>query len=78
MSPIHILGFAGSLRAGSYHTALLHAATEVVPAEAEPETFALAGIPPYNQDLDETLAASVLVFKAKINSGRLADRHSGV
>ena len=67
MSTIHILGFAGSLRQGSYNRALLRAAAEMVPQDAELESFDLLGIPPFNQDLEETPAACVKEFKAKIS-----------
>jgi chromate reductase, NAD(P)H dehydrogenase (quinone) len=65
---IKILGFAGSLRKGSYNKALLRAALEMVPQDAEIETFDLAGIPPYNQDLDNDMPQIVLDFKAKIRA----------
>src|SRR5829696_3210652 len=46
------LGFAGSLRAGSYNWLLLRAAAEVAPDQMTIETFDLTPIPLYNQDLD--------------------------
>jgi len=49
---INILGFAGSLRKKSYNRALLSAALEMVPDEATLEVFDLAGIPPFNQDIE--------------------------
>lgn len=42
---ISILGFAGSLRKGSYNKALLRAAMEVLPKDAKLEIFDLEGIP---------------------------------
>jgi chromate reductase len=48
---IHILGFAGSLRSGSYNRALLRAAVRAAPAGAVIETFDLADIPLYDADL---------------------------
>ncbi len=48
-----ILGFAGSLRAGSYNRALLRAAAEEAPEGMTIETFDLAPIPLYNQDVEE-------------------------
>lgn len=51
-TPVRILGFAGSLRGGSYNRALLHAAHELAPEGVEIETFDLAPIPLYNADLD--------------------------
>jgi len=65
---ISILSFAGSLRKGSYNRALLRAALEMVPTEAELEIFDLEGIPPFNQDLEDRQAAKVNEFKAKIRA----------
>ena len=47
-----ILGFAGSLRAASFNRSLLKAAVELAPAGMDIETFDLAGIPPFNQELE--------------------------
>jgi chromate reductase len=49
--PISVLGFAGSLRQGSYNKAALRAAVEVAPAGMTIETFDLAPIQPYNEDV---------------------------
>jgi chromate reductase len=68
--PIIILGFAGSLRKGSYNKALLRAASELVPEGAKLEIFDLEGIPPFNQDLEYRVPQKVKEFKAKI---RVAD-----
>lgn len=65
---IRILGFAGSLRKGSYNKALLRAALEQVPPEAELDIFDLEGIPPYNQDLDDRMPDIVKAFKSKIKA----------
>ncbi|WP_424356805.1 NADPH-dependent FMN reductase [Methanocella sp. MCL-LM] len=65
---IEILGFAGSLRKGSYNKALLRAALEQVPPGAELEVFDLEGIPPYNQDLDVRMPDIVNAFKSKIKA----------
>jgi chromate reductase len=48
-----VLGFAGSLRRGSYNRALLRAAVDLAPAEMTIEIFDLAPIPPYDADLDQ-------------------------
>jgi chromate reductase len=45
---ISILGFAGSLRRGSYNKAILRVATELLPQDAELEIFDLEEIPPFN------------------------------
>lgn len=65
---ISILGFAGSLRKGSYNKALLRAAGELVPKEADLETFDLEGIPPFNQDLENNPPERVKEFKKKIKA----------
>ncbi len=65
---INILGFAGSLRKKSYNKALLSAALEMVPDEATLEVFDLAGIPPFNQDIEGQPPESVRRFKEKIRA----------
>jgi chromate reductase, NAD(P)H dehydrogenase (quinone) len=65
---ISILGFAGSLRKGSYNKALLRAALEMVPADAELEIFDIEGIPPFNQDLETQPPERVKEFKTKIRA----------
>jgi chromate reductase len=66
--PINILGFAGSLRKGSFNKALLRTAAESVPEDARLEIFDLEGIPPFNQDLEPTMPEMVKEFKSKIKS----------
>jgi chromate reductase, NAD(P)H dehydrogenase (quinone) len=51
--PIKVLGFAGSLRARSYNKAALRAAGELAPAGMTIETFDLAPLQPYNEDVRE-------------------------
>jgi chromate reductase len=63
-----ILGFAGSLRKGSYNKALLRAAAELLPKEAKLEIFDLEGIPPFNQELESRVPEKVKEFKAKIRA----------
>jgi chromate reductase len=65
---ISILGFAGSLRKGSYNRALLRAALELVPENAVIEVFELDDIPPFIQDLESTPPERVKEFKQKINA----------
>jgi len=67
-NPIFILGFAGSLRKGSYNKALLRAAMELMPKDAKLEIFDLEGIPPFNQDLETQMPEKVKEFKAKIRA----------
>ena len=63
-----ILGFAGSLRKGSYNKSILSAALEMVPGDATLEIFDLEGIPPFNQDLETQPPEKVKEFKAKIRA----------
>lgn len=65
---INILGFAGSLRKGSYNKALLYAAIELLPKDAALDVFDLEGIPPFNQDLENSPPEKVKEFKAKIRA----------
>jgi chromate reductase len=65
---VKILGFAGSLRKGSFNKMLLRAAVEVAPEEVELEVFDLEGIPPFNQDLENTPHEKVKAFKAKVKA----------
>ncbi len=65
---IKILAFAGSLRKGSYNKALVRAAVELAPENVAMEVFDLEGIPPYNQDLENTPPERVNEFKEKIKS----------
>ena len=69
-TPIHILGFAGSVRASSWNRGLLRAAAELLPRGATLETFDLAALPFYNQDLDtpEARPDSVAAFKDAIRA----------
>src|SRR2546428_8011970 len=50
--PIRVLGFAGSLRQGSYNRALLRAAQALAPEGMAIETFDLAAVPLYNGDVE--------------------------
>jgi chromate reductase len=68
METVNILGFAGSLRKGSYNKALLRAAGELLPAGASIELFDLEGIPPFNQDLEGSPPERVKEFKSRIRA----------
>jgi chromate reductase len=65
---VKILGFAGSLRKGSFNKALLRLASELVPEGAQLDMFDLEGIPPFNQDLEATPPEKVREFKSKIRA----------
>jgi len=51
MAGVRLLGVSGSLRKGSYNTALLRAASELLPEGMTLEIFDLSSIPLYNDDL---------------------------
>jgi chromate reductase, NAD(P)H dehydrogenase (quinone) len=64
---IRILGFAGSLREGSYNRALLRAAQELTPRGMVMEIFDLASVPLYNADVEARGdPEGVAAFKAAI------------
>ena len=65
---VKILGFVGSLRKDSYNKALMRAAVELTPENAEMEVFDLKEIPPFNQDFERDPPPSVKEFKAKIKT----------
>ena len=48
---VRILGIAGSLRRGSFNAATLRAAQELAPAGMTIESFDIASIPLYNEDV---------------------------
>jgi chromate reductase, NAD(P)H dehydrogenase (quinone) len=52
-TPVHVLGFAGSLRRASTNRGLLRAAAEVLPEGMTLEVFDLSPIPLYNADVEE-------------------------
>lgn len=65
--PLHVLGFAGSLRKGSYNRAALGAAGELLPEGMTLEIFDISEIPLYNADLEaEGIPAPVQAFKDRI------------
>jgi chromate reductase, NAD(P)H dehydrogenase (quinone) len=62
-----ILVFGGSLRKGSFSTALMYAAPELSPENVEIELFERLGeFPPFNADLVESPPRVVTDFKARI------------
>ena len=65
---VNILGFAGSLRKGSFNKAILRSAAELLPQNSTLETFDLEGIPPFNQDFETSPPERVKDFKAKIRA----------
>ena len=63
---LKIIGFAGSLRKGSYNRSLLRTAGQLLPQDTALEIFDLSDIPPFNQDLEANMPAKVNQFKSKI------------
>jgi len=63
---LKVLGFAGSLRAGSYNRALLRGAANLLPQDMTLEIFEIEGIPAFNQDLEKDIPKKVKEFKSKI------------
>lgn len=60
-----ILGISGSLRKGSYNSALLHAAAELRPGVVE--LGSIHGIPPYDADLEAAgVPATVIALKHQL------------
>jgi len=49
---LKVLGISGSLRKGSYNTALLHEASRLLPEGMELEIYDISSLPLYNFDLD--------------------------
>ena len=65
---VRILAFAGSLRKGSYNKALVRAAVDLAPKNALIEVFDLEGIPPFNQEFENSPPQKVVDFKEKIRT----------
>lgn len=60
-----IVGISGSLRKGSYNAALLRAAEELAPDGVELEIGSIAGIPLYNQDVQDSEGSPPAVVALK-------------
>ena len=70
-TPVHIVGISGSLRKGSYNTALLHAALDNLPPGMTAEIAGFEDIPLYNADLDTgDRPPSVHRFRAQLAGAR--------
>lgn len=65
--PIGLLGISGSIRRGSYCTAVLRTLEEALPPRAQMTIFGLERIPPHNEDEEgERLPAEVAALRAAI------------
>ncbi len=62
---VRLIGVSGSLRAGSFNTALLHAAQGMTPPDVELVAGSIEGIPLYNGDLerDQGIPPAVTALK---------------
>ena len=68
-TPIRVLGFAGSLRAGSYNRALLRTAVELAPPSLVIDTFDLRQVPLYDGDVEAAGdPPGVAAFKAALRA----------
>jgi chromate reductase len=68
-STVKVLGFSGSLRAASFNSATLRAAQELLPDGVAIESFDLAPIPLYNEDVyQKGFPPPVAEFRAKIKA----------
>ena len=69
---IRLVGFAGSLRQGSFNRALLEAAARLVPPDASLEIYPIDEIPLYNADLESSggIPAPVAALKDGIREAQ--------
>jgi len=63
---IKILGISGSLRNASYNTALIRAASEMLPTGMRLEMLDLADLPMFNVDTEKPFPPAVVKFREKI------------
>jgi NAD(P)H-dependent FMN reductase len=64
---VKLLGISGSLRRGSYNSALLRAATRLMPPEATLAVASIRGIPLYDYDIEvQGLPAAVTQLKEAV------------
>jgi len=63
---LHVLGISGSLRQGSYNSALLRTVTELMPPGMTLEIFDLAPLPIFNADHEKPFPEAVLEFRTRL------------
>ena len=64
---VKLLGISGSLRRGSYNSALLRAATRLMPPDSVLEVASIRGIPLYDADVEaQGIPASVSALKEAV------------
>jgi chromate reductase len=68
MKTINILGVVGSLRKDSYNQAAFRAARQLLPEGSTLDSFDLADIPLFNQDLEKAPGAALVDFKRRIRA----------
>lgn len=61
----HLIGFSGSLRTGSYNSALLRAAAARVPSGSQLEIASIADVPLYNGDDEAAHGVPAAVMRLK-------------
>lgn len=66
--PISIVAMSGSLRKGSYNTALLKTAVGLVPEGAWIDVIEIRDLPLFDADLETDMPKVVIDFKAKIKN----------
>lgn len=65
---MRIIGIAGSLRKASLNRAALRAAAELAPPGVEVDIFDIAGIPPYNEEMERTPPPEVVELKNRVRA----------
>jgi chromate reductase len=68
MGNIRIAAISGSLRKGSFNTALLHASQKLAPEGMEIVEVSIADLPVYNMDLESDFPATAQRFKDEVNA----------
>lgn len=63
---IRVLGISGSLRTGSYNTALLRAAVELLPPDMTLEIMDLEGLPVFDVDYEKPFPETVAQLRGRI------------